>query len=187
MRRMALRGRSILWPGARRRISLGGLSKTLGLPGLRIGWLASRNAAFLNRVAELKDYTSICPPAPSEALAFIALRARRPLLDRCRGIVADGLAALRPFVAEHTEHLEWSQPTAGNCVFLRLRGDVSAGAYCSAIHRRAGLNIVPSSLFEECKNDRLRVTYGRADLRALLDRWGALLRSHGLTFGHATS
>ena len=61
-------------------ITLGGLSKTYGLPGLRIGWLASRDAALMARVTELKDYTSITPPAPSEALAFVALRAREKII-----------------------------------------------------------------------------------------------------------
>ncbi len=41
-------------------ISLCGVSKSWGLPGLRIGWLASKDAQLLDRVAELKDYTTIC-------------------------------------------------------------------------------------------------------------------------------
>jgi len=62
-----------------RGISLGGVSKTLGLPGLRIGWVASRadieeaHAAagseprsLQTRLRELKDYTTICCSAPSE-------------------------------------------------------------------------------------------------------------------------
>ena len=49
-----------------RGISLSGLSKTVGLPGLRIGWLASQDEQFMARVGQLKDYTTICPAAPSE-------------------------------------------------------------------------------------------------------------------------
>lgn len=40
--------------------------QALGLPGLRIGWLATRDTALLDRVAELKDYTTICNSQPSE-------------------------------------------------------------------------------------------------------------------------
>jgi histidinol-phosphate/aromatic aminotransferase/cobyric acid decarboxylase-like protein len=32
------------------------MSKTYGLAGLRIGWVATRNAAVLSRMAELKDF-----------------------------------------------------------------------------------------------------------------------------------
>ena len=73
-----------------RGISLGGLSKTVGLPGLRIGWLAASDRDFMARVAQLKDYTTICPAAPSEVLALIALRAREKLLGRSRSIVMQG-------------------------------------------------------------------------------------------------
>ncbi len=34
------------------------VSTPWGLPGLRIGWLASKDAQLLDRVAELKDYTT---------------------------------------------------------------------------------------------------------------------------------
>ena len=54
-------------------VSLGVMSKTYGLPGLRIGWIATQNEAVYNGMAALKDYTTICNSAPSEILAIIAL------------------------------------------------------------------------------------------------------------------
>ena len=58
-------------------ISLNVMSKAYGLPGLRIGWLACRDHDLLARLERRKHYTSICNAGPSEALATIALRARR--------------------------------------------------------------------------------------------------------------
>jgi len=43
-----------------RAVSLSGLSKAYGLAGLRVGWLATRDAQVLRRCHELKDYTTIC-------------------------------------------------------------------------------------------------------------------------------
>ncbi|KAL1522531.1 hypothetical protein AB1Y20_017518 [Prymnesium parvum] len=120
-----------------RGITLSGMSKTYGLPGLRIGWLASRDEAFMARVAELKDYTSICPPAPSEVLAFIALRSREALLARNRALVADGLSACRAHVAAHAELLQWHEPAGGTFAFVGLRGwgaQVSAHAYSQLLY-----------------------------------------------------
>ncbi len=57
-------------------ITLFGLSKTFGLPGLRMGWLASKAGDVLQRVNELKDYTTICASAPGEILAIMALKNR---------------------------------------------------------------------------------------------------------------
>ena len=43
-----------------RGISLSGLSKSFALPGLRIGWLAMRDADLLARCIAFHDYTTIC-------------------------------------------------------------------------------------------------------------------------------
>ena len=70
-----------------RAVSIGVMSKSFALAGLRIGWLATRDRAVLDRCARMKDYTTICSSAPSEVLALIALRARERVLDRSRSIV----------------------------------------------------------------------------------------------------
>lgn len=50
------------------RLPLPSIHQAFGLPGLRIGWLAARPACYpiINRVAEIKDYTTICNSVPSE-------------------------------------------------------------------------------------------------------------------------
>ena len=48
-----------------RAITLGGMSKTYGLPGLRAGWLAMQDAPTRDRILGWKDYTTICASAPS--------------------------------------------------------------------------------------------------------------------------
>ena len=54
--------------------TLFGVSKSLSLPGLRIGWLVTRDVDVMNRLKSFKDYLSICSSAPSEVLTLIALR-----------------------------------------------------------------------------------------------------------------
>src|SRR5215208_4485998 len=41
-------------------VSIGVMSKSFAMAGLRIGWLASRDRALLDRCARMKDYTTIC-------------------------------------------------------------------------------------------------------------------------------
>ena len=71
-----------------RAVSLGVMSKTDGLPGLSIGWVATHNAEVTYRMAELKDYTTICNSGPSELLAEIALGHRDQLIRRNLDIIA---------------------------------------------------------------------------------------------------
>lgn len=54
-------------------VSLGGLSKWGGCPGLRIGWLVTKDRALLEALSSLRDHTSICNSALSEAAAAAAL------------------------------------------------------------------------------------------------------------------
>jgi len=78
-------------------VSIGVMSKSFGLAGLRIGWIATRDRQLLARLAAFKDYTTICSSAPSEVLALIALRARDRVLARNRAIVEANLPLLDGF------------------------------------------------------------------------------------------
>ena len=49
-----------------RGVSLSGISKAFGMPGIRIGWLAMRDAELMRRLQTLHDYSTICSSAPSE-------------------------------------------------------------------------------------------------------------------------
>ena len=66
-------------------ISLGGLSKWGGAPGLRVGWLATKDRALLGSVGSLRDHTTICNSAPSEGSPGCSRRdGRRPGARRQR-------------------------------------------------------------------------------------------------------
>ena len=84
-------------------VSLGVMSKSFAMAGLRIGWLATRDRDLLGRCAAFKDYTTICSSAPSEILALIGLRAREQVLGRSLRIVADNLALLDAFFRRHAD------------------------------------------------------------------------------------
>ena len=49
-----------------RGVSLSGMSKAFGMPGIRIGWLALRDAPLMRNLQRLHDYSTICSSAPSE-------------------------------------------------------------------------------------------------------------------------
>lgn len=74
-----------------RALSLNVTSKSLGLPGLRIGWITCRDRALRARLERAKHYTTICNSAPSEVLARIALKARETILHRNRALIAANL------------------------------------------------------------------------------------------------
>ncbi len=75
-------------------VSLGVTSKTYGLAGLRIGWIATKNRDLYNKISSLKDYTTICNSAPSEFLAEVAIRHRANLANRNLEIIKHNLGII---------------------------------------------------------------------------------------------
>jgi aspartate/methionine/tyrosine aminotransferase len=128
-------------------ISLNVMSKSYGLPGLRIGWLATRDRALLERLEKRKHYTSICNATPSEALATIALRNGPAIQGRNRDLIAANLPLFEAAFAAHPEHLEWEAP-AGGCVFFpRYLGEDGVEAFCRELVETAGVVFLPASIY----------------------------------------
>jgi aspartate/methionine/tyrosine aminotransferase len=149
-------------------VSLGVMSKTYGLAGLRIGWVATRNADVYRRMAALKDYTTICNSAPSEFLAELALRHREQLAPRNLGIIADNLKVLDAFFTRQAERFAWVRPKAGPIAFPRLlEGDVEG--FCHELVTQAGVLLLPGTIYDDPR-DHFRVGFGRKNLPQAVSR-----------------
>ncbi len=154
-------------------VSLGVMSKTFGLPGLRIGWVATRNRRLLARMAELKDYTTICGSAPSEFLAEVALRHAGEIARHNREIIASNLRLLDGFFSRRGDVFSWRRPNAGPVAFPRLlRGDVES--FCGALLEARGVLLAPGGLFGG-RAGHFRIGFGRKNMpEALADLEGFL-------------
>lgn len=157
-------------------MSLGVMSKAYGLAGLRIGWIATRDAEVLRRAAEFKDYTTICASAPSELLSIMALRAREVLLERARGIVATNLDRLDEFFAAHSAEFAWQRPRGGSTAFPELTTGEPIDDFAESLARNEGVLLLPGTLFDYPGN-HFRIGLGRADLPDSLERIERFLRT----------
>jgi aspartate/methionine/tyrosine aminotransferase len=141
-------------------VSLGSISKSYGLPGLRLGWLVTRDADLRARLLELKDYTTICSSAPSELLTAVALRHRVALLERNLDLVARNLELLEQFFARHRAQFAWVKPTASPIGFPRVSGLGDVDELCARL-AGAGVLLLPGSVYDV--PDHVRVGFGRAN------------------------
>ena len=156
-----------------RAISLNTVSKAYGLPGLRIGWLASRDAALIERIRELKLYTTICSSAPSELLVAVALRHGDALVERSRQLVVSNLPLLDAFLDRRSDLLEWVRPRAGPIGFPRVAGSFDVQAWCEETAVEADVLLLPGAVYEEPRH--VRFGFGRANLPQALERLDAHL------------
>jgi len=149
-------------------ISLGVMSKTYGLAGLRIGWIATRNQDLYQKISHLKDYTTICSSAPSEFLAELALRHREDLAARNLEIIRGNLALLEDFFTHHQERFSWIKPKAGPIAFPKLLvGDVDE--LCDRLVRELGVMLLPGTVYDHPGN-HFRIGFGRANMPEALSR-----------------
>ena len=143
-------------------ISLGVTSKTYGLAGLRIGWIATRNRNIYEKMASLKDYTTICNSAPSEFLAEVAMRNRHKLIERNLGIIKQNLEVIDDLFRRRAELFSWIRPQAGSMAFPRyLAGDVER--FCEELVKKAGVLLLPGSVYDDSRN-HFRLGLGRKNL-----------------------
>ena len=150
-----------------RGVSLGVMSKSFALAGIRIGWLATRDRELLARCAAFKDYTTICSSAPAEILALIALRARDAVLGRSRRIVAANLLLLDAFFASQRRRWCWVRPRGGSIGFPRLLDDEPAAEFAARLVQAEGVLLLPGTVIGHDGN-HFRIGFGREDLPAAL-------------------
>ncbi len=162
-------------------VSLNVASKSYGLPGLRTGWLATRDRGLLERIEKRKYYTTICNPAPSEYLTGVALRHREKIWERNRGIVAANLPLFEAFFARHDDLFDYAPPMGGCVCYVRYKGgDVEQ--FCAQLLEEDGVLVLPASIYYSelagTPDDHFRVGIGRLGLDAGLEAFERFLLRH---------
>jgi len=157
-----------------RAVSLGVMSKTYGLPGLRIGWIATRDAEIYARMAAFKDFTTICNSAPSEFLAALALRHQEQIIQRNREIIFHNLHLLHQFFNRFSHLFQWVAPQAGPIAFPRLSLDRDIHAICVDLAERHGVLLLPSDCWDFGAK-HFRIGFGRKHLEPGLAKFAEYL------------
>jgi len=164
-----------------RGLSLNVMSKSYGLPGLRVGWIACQDREVLSKMERLKHYLSICNSGPSERLAIMALQNRDVIFARNRAIIDENLPKWDAFFTRHAERFEWTRP-AGSCTaFPRYRGDEGVEAFCEQLVEQSGVLLLPSTIYRselgDTPADRFRLGFGRSGLDTGLAAFDAHLNT----------
>ena len=103
-------------------ISVSSLSKAYGLPGLRMGWLLTRDTDLALRFLAAKEQIHIGGAIIEEEIAWQVLRQRAAWLPRIQAEVRRGLDIMQAWMAQQV-HLEWVQPQGGVVCFPRIKPD----------------------------------------------------------------
>lgn len=149
-------------------LSLNVMSKSYGLPGLRIGWIACQDGEIISRMERMKHYLSICNSGPSERLTMIALANRERILARNCALVDENLPKWDAFFARYPELFDWRRPEGSCMAFPRYKGADGVEAFARALVEESGVLLLPSTIYSSAlgatPKDRFRLGFGRANL-----------------------
>lgn len=149
-------------------ISHFGMTKSYGLAGLRIAWLACQEETLLEKIGAYKLYTSICSSAPSEVIALMALRAQDKILDRNRKILKENLNILDHFFERQTNKVSWIRPQSGTIAFPELLIPLPVNQLTEQLVKHKGVLIMPGDIFDFPGNF-FRIGFGRKNMPEALE------------------
>jgi aspartate/methionine/tyrosine aminotransferase len=158
-------------------VCVGSLSKALGMPGLRLGWLIAPSY-LIARLRTRHEYATVSAAGPAMALAELALipATRARLLDRYRGFLRESWAQMQQWIDAQDGLVSVVPPEATSLAFVRYHLDLGSVEVAEALHARGGVLVGAGAHFGT--EQHLRFTYGLepALLAAALDRAAHVLK-----------
>ena len=145
---------------SQRAISVASLSKAYGIPGIRVGWLITQDAALYERLLAAKEQIAICGSVLDEAVALQVLQSRDAFLGRVLPEMRRRLDIVQDWI--DTEPLvDWVRPSGGVVGFPRLQVPASfdADGFYRTLLEEHGTYVGPGHWFEMPRNF-FRVGFG---------------------------
>lgn len=127
-------------------ISVGSMSKTYSLPGLRVGWICARED-LIAEVNKHREYNTISVSILDDYFSAIALENRNIIVKRNFEIINQGLNILNEWSNEEI-FIKIIPPQGGTTVLARYKKDISSKILCRELHSKTGVAILPGETME---------------------------------------
>jgi aspartate/methionine/tyrosine aminotransferase len=158
-------------------ISLSGLSKSFGLPGLRTGWIATRNKELLDKIERFKDYTTICNSAVSEILGIIALRNKDHIIGANLNLILENIKIALELFRNHSDLLTWIEPEGSSVAFPFLDKKFPVEEFCKKLLEQKSVLLLPAKMFNFPGN-HFRIGLGRKNFKEAIKVFESFLREN---------
>jgi aspartate/methionine/tyrosine aminotransferase len=148
-------------------ISVSSVSKSFGAPGIRIGWIISRDRKLMNDFLAAKEQISLCNSVVDEEIAWYLLKNKPRFIAPNHAHIRTNFAYIRDWFATQ-RHLEWVEPKAGVVCFSRLKESytIDAERLYTILYERFATIVGPGHWFE-CDRTYMRIGFGYPTLEEL--------------------
>lgn len=129
-----------------RGISVGSMSKTYSLPGLRVGWVCARED-LINEINHQRQYNTISVSILDEYFASVALENRDAIAERNFNIMNLGINSFTEWL-NNEPFAECVIPNGGTTAFVRYKKDMTSRNLCKRLQNRTGVALLPGETME---------------------------------------
>ena len=127
-------------------ISVGSMSKTYSLPGLRVGWVVGR-VDLINEINHQRQYNTISVSILDDYFASVAIENREAIAERNFKIMKNGLEILKKWLSGNS-NIDCVLPTGGTTVLIKYNLDIPSRTFCKELQKTTGVALLPGETLE---------------------------------------
>ncbi|TDR19331.1 aspartate/methionine/tyrosine aminotransferase [Marinicella litoralis] len=146
-------------------IAIGVVSKALGLPGIRVGWVSTQNQSLVDKIMVIKSHLSICQSSLDAQLCQTLVPHSERLWQRHVEIIKTNKALVEKYLDGHSQ-LHWHPPQASATGFVQLKNKVAAG-FVDDLAKQSSIMVMPNEVFLT-QQQGFRLTLGQKGSASLL-------------------
>jgi aspartate/methionine/tyrosine aminotransferase len=103
-------------------ISVSSMSKSYGIPGIRVGWIVCQDVKLLDRFLAAKEQIGICGSIIDEEIAEVALADAPRFMEGVGKQLRHALGIVEDWIGRE-KRMEWVKPEGGCVCFPRIKND----------------------------------------------------------------
>ncbi|MGQ0829746.1 MAG: aminotransferase class I/II-fold pyridoxal phosphate-dependent enzyme [Bacteroidota bacterium] len=148
-------------------ISVSSVSKTYGLPGIRIGWIITKNKQLQELFLAAKEQIFICNSIVDEEIAYQLLKQKDVFLPLIQKKIKTNFELISSWM-DQNKHMEWINPAGGVVCFPRIKQEikVDVNLFYDVLYKKYKTLVGPGHWFEMDKR-YMRIGYGWPETKML--------------------
>lgn len=127
-------------------ISVSSLSKTYGLPGIRIGWLMTQDKQLNEKFLAAKEQIHLTNSILDEEVAYQFLKHKNQFFPAIQAHVKENFKVLKEWIEGH-EYISWVEPKGGVVCFPKLDDNVNLNLFYLTLNQELHTWVGPGHWF----------------------------------------
>lgn len=141
-------------------ISVASMSKSYGIPGIRVGWIINKDLKLMERFLAAKEQIGICGSIVDEHIAEAALKQSAAWIAVVERTLKEAVGTVETWLRKETR-MQWVRPEGGCVCFPRIRAEagIDIEKFYRALQADHATAVGPGHWFEQDRRF-MRIGFG---------------------------